>query len=364
VQTILYHLTQPVPLLPPELRPYQGLLARMIAKDPEDRFSSTAELLNAVQTASQQPGAGTTSIDRPLWSSGRFRRFERRGLRVLAAMKGMHQPIAGRSVATGVALAGAAAVLSGMAAFSVHGTGDASVMIGGTSPVASSSHFSPAISAATASASRLIDDGAAIPYLSKSRGMEVLVRRTLESMPPHGRQASAAPPTPDPATDDALAVTLQSGESLPAPQDPAESGRLLIDGWLAQAEVAMEAYRLTVPAGSSAYSYYSRVLEKDPRNAGALHGLSRIADTYAVLAQSRLEERNHDKAAVYVERGLAIRPRHARLAKLAAEIESASQTVVPAAPRPPEDPVTRFFERVGAFVTHPSNKPATDLLNH
>jgi hypothetical protein len=39
------HITEPIPLLPPHLERYQGLLERMIAKDPEKRFNSAADMV-------------------------------------------------------------------------------------------------------------------------------------------------------------------------------------------------------------------------------------------------------------------------------------------------------------------------------
>ncbi|MFM1892246.1 MAG: hypothetical protein RLZ44_1323, partial [Pseudomonadota bacterium] len=44
VQTILAHMSQPVPVLPAPYAAYQDMLELMIAKAPEDRFGSAAEL--------------------------------------------------------------------------------------------------------------------------------------------------------------------------------------------------------------------------------------------------------------------------------------------------------------------------------
>lgn len=374
VQTILYHLTHPVPLLPPEFRAYQGLLRRMIAKEPADRFSSAAELLAALETAPRHPDVRTPRIAGPLWPSRRLQRTRHRGLRLRPMGKGLALRRSGQSFTTGIALAGLTAIVSGMAAFSAYGTGDASVVLAETTLDTKPMLLSAAIPGDTASARQLTNGGRGIVYPPNGRGVDELVRRALASAPSPspspspGQRADLDPPMPAVPPNPGAGSTLAVSEETPGtPPDPAAadgSRRSQIDDWLTRAEAAMATYRLTVPAEASAYSYYRRVLERDPRNAGALRGLLRIADTYALLAQRRLAKRDHDKAAAYVERGLAIRPRHERLTQLAAEIESARQPHVPATPRPPADPVARFFQRVGAFVTHPSNKPGTDLLNH
>jgi serine/threonine-protein kinase PpkA len=45
IETVMAHITEPIPLLPPHLERYQGLLERMIAKDPEKRFDSAADMV-------------------------------------------------------------------------------------------------------------------------------------------------------------------------------------------------------------------------------------------------------------------------------------------------------------------------------
>lgn len=45
IETVMAHITEPIPLLPPHLECYQGLLERMIAKDPDERFDSAADMV-------------------------------------------------------------------------------------------------------------------------------------------------------------------------------------------------------------------------------------------------------------------------------------------------------------------------------
>lgn len=56
IQIIIAHLSDPIPSLPPELARYQELIDRMIAKSPDDRFSTAAEMVEYIRQLRQ---AGT-----------------------------------------------------------------------------------------------------------------------------------------------------------------------------------------------------------------------------------------------------------------------------------------------------------------
>lgn len=67
IQIIIAHLTEPVPSLPPELSRYQGLLDRMIAKEPGERFASAGEMVEYIQMIrsdglSSDPAAGLAGV--------------------------------------------------------------------------------------------------------------------------------------------------------------------------------------------------------------------------------------------------------------------------------------------------------------
>jgi len=48
IETVMAHITEPIPLLPPHLECYQGLLERMIAKEPDERFDSVADMIASI----------------------------------------------------------------------------------------------------------------------------------------------------------------------------------------------------------------------------------------------------------------------------------------------------------------------------
>lgn len=68
VQTIVAHINQPVPKLPDSRATYQPLLERMMAKEPQERFGSAAELLGFIR------GIRLANPDRPpaFWQTPAF----------------------------------------------------------------------------------------------------------------------------------------------------------------------------------------------------------------------------------------------------------------------------------------------------
>ena len=48
IETVMAHIIEPIPLLPPHLERYQRLLERMVAKNPEKRFDSAADMVACI----------------------------------------------------------------------------------------------------------------------------------------------------------------------------------------------------------------------------------------------------------------------------------------------------------------------------
>ena len=49
IDTVMAHIREPIPSLPDHLQRYQGLLERMMAKDPQDRFTSPADMVAFIE---------------------------------------------------------------------------------------------------------------------------------------------------------------------------------------------------------------------------------------------------------------------------------------------------------------------------
>ena len=56
-----HHRVTPVPKLPPSLRHYQGLIDRLLAKSPQDRYASAAEVVTALRTLLTPPKTRTSN---------------------------------------------------------------------------------------------------------------------------------------------------------------------------------------------------------------------------------------------------------------------------------------------------------------
>jgi serine/threonine-protein kinase PpkA len=64
IETIVAHLSNPIPVLPEELSGYQGLLEKMIAKSPDNRVGSAGELVALIQqvrSSQSGPSANTAA---------------------------------------------------------------------------------------------------------------------------------------------------------------------------------------------------------------------------------------------------------------------------------------------------------------
>jgi hypothetical protein len=118
----------------------------------------------------------------------------------------------------------------------------------------------------------------------------------------------------------------------PPVEPPSRTERLL-----ARAGAALAADRLTTPAERSAYHYYSQVLERSPGHPRALEGMDRIAERYADLIDQALVEFDYEKAGLYLDRGLSVRPDNERLLAVEQEL------------RPLEEPPKRFLEKLKSF---------------
>lgn len=90
----------------------------------------------------------------------------------------------------------------------------------------------------------------------------------------------------------------------------------LLEDLREKGENALENDDLTTPTGTSAYSYFQKILEYDSDNDAARKGLQKIGDRYANFAAAAYRKRNYPKAIVYVERGLSVVPKHSRLLKI------------------------------------------------
>lgn len=61
IETVMAHIREPIPSLPDQLQRYQALLDRMMAKDPQERFGSAADMVEFIEEMGRTPPDGRIS---------------------------------------------------------------------------------------------------------------------------------------------------------------------------------------------------------------------------------------------------------------------------------------------------------------
>ncbi len=100
-----------------------------------------------------------------------------------------------------------------------------------------------------------------------------------------------------------------------------------IDTLLTAARNALSDYRLTLPENDNAYHYYQKVLALDPFNRQAASGFSLIADRYYWLAKKEFDNGQDKKAKHYVDAGLRVKNDHPELLALRDKLAKQDGTV-------------------------------------
>ena len=96
--------------------------------------------------------------------------------------------------------------------------------------------------------------------------------------------------------------------------------KALVERLLTECRAHHDANRLTEGSGGNALDCYRRVLDKDPGNARALEGITRIEQHYVDKAGSSLERERPDIAQRWIRRLSTINPEHPRIEALNANL--------------------------------------------
>ena len=304
LETVMAHLTEPIPLLPPELRRYQDLIDRMLAKERDERFATAGELLASVKELRRSeraagPVAKAAGLVRGLARVG----WVRRGTRPLAgaARTGIRKirRLSPHNKRLGLGLVGALVVLFASAVLFLHWETPAEIETGITS----------------------------------EQTKLTTTAQTVENDPDEASEvAAAAAKTPE-----SLNRVVPEGEPKPEAQletpreetaPPASPGLVTaddedvnIEAHLLSARDALDDYRLMTPKNDSAYYYYSEVLKRDPQHQEALQGMTEIAERYADLVEKELDQFDYSEAKKYLRRGLSVQPDNGRLLKLSEQTD-------------------------------------------
>jgi serine/threonine-protein kinase PpkA len=298
IETIVAHMSDPLPVLPPELHRYQSLIKKMIAKSRDDRFTSAAEMVRFVQQLRKPVNKAWQMTWIPMGASAIAAKMVR-------FVRQLRKPVKNERRMTWVST-GAVAIILG---------------IGGTvfiwQSIISDRNEPPATADMTISEGAVTESP---PDIIETPVQEPgnVVRETAATpvhnehqTPPGMTTSEAAVPESSP-----LIVEMPSAEpSEPVREKPVpiNKNKQRIEKLLSQAATALKEIRLTKPKNNNAYYYYQQVLELQPQHKKALKGITGIADAYAGLAERKLDQFDYKAARKYVQRGLTIQPDNTRL---------------------------------------------------
>ena len=356
IETIVAHLAEPLPELPPEVHRYHTLIKKMIAKSPDDRFTTAAEMVGFVQRLRKPVKNAWPMAWAPTGAAAI-------ALGIVGVARQLQIPLKNVQRMTWVAI-GAGAIIFGIGVtllmrhsiisdHNEHQTTAGASISGGAIP-----ESSPDVVAMPLPEPGDLVSGTLLPSGNNEEHIENLLsqaaiavkedrltkpkndnaynyyQQVLELHPQHKKALEGINGIADAYADRAESkldqfdyetarkylhrgLTIQPENTrLLRMQKNANIGRML-----AQAARALKEYRLTKPKNNNAYDYYQRVLELHPQNDKALEGITRVADAYADLAQSKLDQFKYKAAEKYVHRGLTIRPENTRLLEMQEKVD-------------------------------------------
>jgi hypothetical protein len=366
IETIVAHLSHPIPLLPDALSGYQGLFECMIAKRPQDRIDTAAALLEQIRT---------TRLAQPRQSAGMRSRPMRAGSAAIGriAARAREAPTALKASALGAltVVLGGVLLLPGPPAGDPGNAPAARTVTRAASPAKGAPvHVAPRRPEAMREAARQPLQAARVetaaadversraarhpqpaarPAMQAALGdpTTAVAAAVVDASPGAPHKATVATRMPEGAGRPLTDSTVTPGSTTPATQttaepatrvvqasaapvavDPPDDERAAIDALMQAADKALRRLRLTTPVADSAYTHYAKVLELDPQHAGATAGIDRIADRYAALARDALRGNDQRLAGVYVQRGLQVRADHAGLRNVRRDLSNAQQVQV------------------------------------
>jgi serine/threonine-protein kinase PpkA len=304
VEVAIKHIEGKLPRLPQHLSHFQGLFERMTAKNPADRFSDAASMLQAAQHLR----------DRGLWDGNEAEKTvalaeQRQAEPTLVSTERPPDHVnAGRGVVVEsrnfiVGKMGKRAVVVSVLVLAAGIT--ASGLIG------SKQRTRPGKAIRNTQVETDIPARTDTPVQADTHVQRVT--QPQGEIPPQVA-VHTHPDTSVQADTHVQRVTQPQGEAPvqinPQPQGEAQSQ---IDELLRAAQAALSDYRLTTPEHDNAYYYYQKVLEIDAENHQATAGLSLVADRYLTLAKNAFAKGQDRKAEHYVQLGLQIKNDHPEL---------------------------------------------------
>jgi serine/threonine-protein kinase PpkA len=353
----IMHINEPVPELPEEHAIFQDLLAKLLAKEPGDRFQTGAELIEALDRLARK-----VSLPKPAPEELRTMIVQPGEIPNSATPEGMD-----RRVQIGGGVAAVLALSAGIYFAVSQPDTDEAPTTGGTGVAEIRADPSqreipdiPIADTAVASSEERVvkllqeaQEAIAQNHLSSPPGDNALEKyQQVFELDPGNRAAREgqvqvadrylelakdavrdrrvrsarrfvdkvaefAPAHPE------LAATRQLVSNAETAAVAAPKNELRIMGLLGQARIALSDDKLTTPKGSSAYDKYKAVLKIDPNHQQALEGIQKVAGRYLQLATSEVDKGDFEKADEYLAKAEMVSPRHPGLASARASARQA-----------------------------------------
>jgi serine/threonine protein kinase len=282
IETIMAHITEPLPTLPPHLEQYQVLLERMIAKEPANRFSSAADMITFIDTlgliSPQKPiSQETVDLVRNLRASTNEDTMRTKTIEVHGGDLDVDQ----------------SAVLEARRSCGMHTqTNTVAIKTAGTNRV-------------------LTLAGVLLVVITGTAWQLYQIPETIAQVPEIVTQAPETIAQVSETVTQAPEIVTQAPETIAA-----TTSKSKIEMNLEKARIAMNSYRLTIPEGDNALFYYTEVIRQDPDQEEAHKGLTEIANRYADLAETEINRYDYVNAKSYVHKGLSVQPENSRLLAL------------------------------------------------
>ena len=271
VDIVIQHKQSPIPLLPPELKEFQPLLNRMMAKKLNERMPDAETLINELNHLIKKRKKRSILTDFDITGASSLPPAQRREVRAKQILGGL--------------------LLMGLILFSSMKYVEVRLK-------------APAINSEAASTNTVLTQGPiSIPAPDED----------LQSAKNSVKKDAAQP------------VDTGSKDTVSQTQPPPQQ---VIEALLWLGKQSLEEFKLTYPAKDNAYYYYSRLLELDPGNKAAINGILRIAERYAILAEQSVAKNEWQKATAYVDIGLRIDPNNRSLLALKELLEKQDSSIL------------------------------------
>ena len=117
-------------------------------------------------------------------------------------------------------------------------------------------------------------------------------------------------------------------EAVAEPLSNSRRDSAAVQDLLALAQEALAAQRLTTPSATSAFTYFSRILDLAPGHPLARAGLEQIVEQYIAWALTAIAERRYSDATRFLERAALIHPKSPDIAATAEQLREKRQQAV------------------------------------